>query len=97
MSSRAPRKHLQPKPESGFMSLSQVSEEFGLSKSFLYHLPETVLPRYPVGAKVLFDRSEVIAAIRGRRLSASPRTPTKTKGRGRPRKPVVATVAASTP
>ena len=77
-------------PSFGFMTRKQASDEFGLSESFLAHLHQSILPRYPFGGRVLYDRSEVIAAIKGARYSdvllpsePKPHTPKK---RGRPAK-----------
>ena len=90
-----PRKRLQPRPESGFMSLAQVSVEFGLSQSYLYHLPASALPRYPVGQKWFYERAEVVAAIKGGRLM--PVTARPNRRPGRPRKAPIATTAATNP
>ncbi len=70
-----------PKPSSGFMSRAQISDEFGFSKSFIAHLPSSTLSKYGIGSKILYDREEVIAAIKSGRFSAP------TGKRGRPRKP----------
>ncbi|MDK9720688.1 MAG: hypothetical protein OEL53_05835 [Rhodospirillales bacterium] len=87
---RVSRKRLHPKPSSGFMSLTQVCEEFGLSSSFLYHLPADRLPRYLIGEKVYYIREEVIDAIKGHKLAFTRRKPRTTGGKsGRPRKPVI--------
>jgi predicted DNA-binding transcriptional regulator AlpA len=94
MSDKRSRKHLHPKPTSGFMSFRQVSEEFGISLSFLYHLPETILPRYPVGSKFVFDRAEVIEAIKSHRL-ISPKRKRAVRRRGRPRKQAVAELGSA--
>jgi len=72
-----------PKPSSGFMSRAQVCEEFGFSQSFVAHLPTSILPKYSIGSKTLYDREEVIAAIKSGRFSAP------TGKRGRPKKPAL--------
>jgi hypothetical protein len=77
------KKHKDPKPSSGFMNRRQVADEFGFSESFIAHLPTSVLPKYGIGSKVLYDREEVIAAIKSRQFAAP------TGRRGRPKKPVL--------
>jgi hypothetical protein len=65
------------------MSKRQIAEEFGFSESFVAHLPTSILPKYGIGSKILYDREEVIAAIKSRRFT------TPTGRRGRPKKPVL--------
>lgn len=82
----------QPKPESGFMSRRQVAEEFGFSVGYLNLLPTTELPFYKRGGKVFYERTAVIAWIKGENpptpagTSPTPKTPAK---RGRKPKPVI--------
>jgi len=82
------RKHKTPSEKSGFMTLGQVCEEYGISQSFLYHLPDSALPRYPVGKKIFYQRAEVVDAILSKRLGQFGQKKT-VRGRGRPAKPVV--------
>ncbi|MBF0268796.1 MAG: hypothetical protein HQL44_09395 [Alphaproteobacteria bacterium] len=88
---RASRRRLHPKPSSGFMSTAQISEEFGLSASFLNHLPQGTLKRYPIGAsKYVFARDEFIAALKAGHLASKPRRKKNcTSKPGRPKKPVI--------
>ncbi|CAA6606320.1 MAG: hypothetical protein HQL44_09885 [Alphaproteobacteria bacterium] len=87
---RVSRQRLLPKPSSGFMSISQVVEEFGFSASFLNHLPEDRRTKYHIG-KIYYERAEIIAAIKSHRLAipAKRRSTGGKRGRGRPRKPVI--------
>jgi hypothetical protein len=68
------------------MSRTQVAAEFGFSLSFIDHIPAGQLRRYRVGTKVLFDRTEVIAFIKGERPAPLPQPQGKP---GRPRKPAI--------
>jgi hypothetical protein len=74
-----------PSPESGFMTRRQVADEFGCSESYLAHLPQSVLPRYTFGGRVIYERAEVIAAIKGG-MPVIKLQRGKTGTRGRPRK-----------
>jgi len=65
------------------MSRAQICDEFGFSQSFVAHLPTSILPKYGIGSKTLYDREEVIAAIKSGRFSAA------TGKRGRPKKKVL--------
>lgn len=83
------KKSYEPSETSGFMSRRQVSEQFGFSLSYLAHLPLDALPHYKVGGKVLYERTEVVAFIKGQRPVIGKPTPTNRR-RGRPSKPVIA-------
>lgn len=83
------RKHHHPSPTSGFMSRAQVSQEFGLSPSYLAHLPLTVLAYYKVGTKVLYERSAVVEFIRSQVPGAIRPAEPRRKAVGRPRKPAL--------
>lgn len=79
----------QPSPESGFMTRRQVADEFGCSESYLAHLPQSILPRYNFGGRVLYERAEVIALIKGAQHSDMRQMPPASSGprkRGRPAK-----------
>lgn len=82
----------EPLPQSGFGTRRQIAEEYGCSESFLAHLPASVLPRYNFGGRVLYDRAEVVAFIKGtltREMPARPKAPPSSKKRGRPAKPPI--------
>lgn len=83
------KKSYEPAESSGFMSRRQVSEQFGFSLSYIAHLPLGTLPHYKVGGKVLYERTEVVAFIKGQRPNTGG-NPAATKcRRGRPSKPVI--------
>jgi|GEM_PF-5465880 len=92
VSSENKRVFHQPKPESGFMSRRQVAEEFGFSIGYLNLLPQSELPFFKRGGKVFYERSTVVAWIKGEMevVQTLPESPGKTSGkRGRKRKPVI--------
>lgn len=91
-SSESKRVFHQPKRESGFMSRRQVAEEFGFSIGYLNLLPQSELPFFKRGGKVFYERTTVIAWIKGEPAypPTAPKSPPEQRRKpGRPPKPPV--------
>jgi hypothetical protein len=85
-----PGKFKQPNPESGFLSPQQVQELFGVSKSFLDHLPDSAGVRVYLGRKPLYVRERFVAYLLQQTRSQPPAKMERSKGqRGRPPKPPI--------
>jgi hypothetical protein len=70
-----PRKYKHPNPESGWLSRQQAAELFGLSVSYLAHLPPDKLRQRKLGRKIFILRVDVEALIVGEQTPpSSPRS-----------------------
>jgi hypothetical protein len=82
----ASRTHRQPAADSPLLTRRQIAERFGLSVSFLAHLPAHAGPPvYYIGRKPMYDVGEFVAWVKSRPPFGAP--PAVRRKPGRPSKP----------